>query len=79
MAKQITDPRTTPTHEQIAARAYQIFVERGQPQGRDLDHWLEAEAQLRAAGQAGGSTGIEATHGNSRSQSSTRSATRARK
>lgn len=39
----------TPSHEEIAARAYQIFVERGCPEGRDLEHWLEAEAQLSAA------------------------------
>ncbi|HLP75900.1 MAG TPA: DUF2934 domain-containing protein [Candidatus Paceibacterota bacterium] len=35
-----------PSHEEISARAYQIFVERGCPEGRDLEHWLEAEAQL---------------------------------
>lgn len=37
-----------PTHEEITARAYKIFVERGCPEGRDLEHWLEAEAQLNA-------------------------------
>jgi hypothetical protein len=37
-----------PTHEQISARAYQIFVERGCPEGCELEHWLEAEAQLSA-------------------------------
>lgn len=79
MAKQITDPRSTPTHEQIAARAYEIFIERGRPQGRDLDHWLEAEAQLRAAGQAGDAARIQAAPGNGRSQGVGRSATRARK
>ena len=39
-----------PTHEQITQRAYEIFIERGSPEGRDLEHWLEAEKQLRAAG-----------------------------
>jgi hypothetical protein len=38
-----------PTQEQIARRAYEIFIERGQPEGRDLEHWLEAERQLRAS------------------------------
>jgi hypothetical protein len=52
MAKQMTDSSSTPTHEQIARRAYEIFIERGQPAGQDLAHWLEAEAQLRTAGQA---------------------------
>jgi hypothetical protein len=50
MAKQMTDSNT-PTNEQIARRAYEIFMERGQPEGQDLAHWLEAERQLRAAGQ----------------------------
>jgi hypothetical protein len=40
-----------PTHEEISARAFQIFVERGCPEGRDLEHWLEAEAQLCAEAQ----------------------------
>jgi hypothetical protein len=46
------DSSSTPTQEQIARRAYEIFVERGQPDGQDLEHWLEAERQLRSAGQA---------------------------
>ena len=50
MAKHMTNSNSTPTHEQIARRAYEIFVERGQPAGQDLAHWLEAERQLRAAG-----------------------------
>jgi hypothetical protein len=52
MAKQMTDSNSTPTQEQIARRAYEIFTERGQPEGCDLEHWLEAEKQLRTAGQA---------------------------
>jgi len=55
MAKQMTDS-STPTHEQIARRAYEIFMERGQPEGQDLAHWLEAERQLRASGQPSRST-----------------------
>jgi len=51
MAKQMTDSNSAPTQEQIARRAYEIFIERGQPEGRDLEHWLEAERQLHAAGQ----------------------------
>jgi hypothetical protein len=45
------DSSSTPTNDQIARRAYEIFIERGQPAGQDLAHWLEAEKQLRAAGQ----------------------------
>jgi hypothetical protein len=51
MAKHMIDSNSTPSQEQIARRAYEIFIERGQPEGRDLEHWLEAERQLRAAGQ----------------------------
>jgi hypothetical protein len=36
-----------PTPEQIAALAHAIWVDRGRPEGRDLDNWLEAERQLR--------------------------------
>ena len=79
MAKQITDPGSAPTHEQIAQRAYEIFVERGQPQGHDLDHWLEAEAQLRAASEAGGDMPIRAGQGNGRSQDNGRNQPRPRR
>lgn len=80
MAKQMTDSTSAPTHEQIAARAYEIFIERGRPMGRDLEHWLEAEAQLRASLQAnGGATAVRATQSNGRSQSGARVSTRARK
>ena len=34
------------TFEQIAARAYQIYWERGDNPGSDVDDWLEAERQL---------------------------------
>ena len=36
-----------PTNDQIATRARRIWQERGSPGGRDLEHWLEAERQLR--------------------------------
>ena len=34
------------TAEQIALRAYQIYEERGDNPGSDVDDWLEAERQL---------------------------------
>ena len=46
LLKQIKDKQIT--HDEISQRAYEIFVERGCPEGRDMEHWLEAEAQLRA-------------------------------
>lgn len=33
--------------EVIACRAYEIFVARGFEHGRDLEHWLTAERELR--------------------------------
>jgi hypothetical protein len=35
------------THEQIAERAYQLWMERGQHHGQDLEDWLNAESLLR--------------------------------
>jgi hypothetical protein len=39
---------TRPTHEQIAARAYEIWEAQGRPEGADRENWFEAERQLRA-------------------------------
>jgi hypothetical protein len=36
-----------PTREQIEALAHAIWIDRGCPEGRELDHWLEAERQLK--------------------------------
>lgn len=36
------------THSEIAIRAYLIYLNEGCPSGRELRHWLEAEAQLLA-------------------------------
>ncbi|MFO1475173.1 MAG: DUF2934 domain-containing protein [Verrucomicrobiota bacterium] len=35
-----------PTHDEIARRAYEIFLERGSPEGRDQEHWYAAESEL---------------------------------
>lgn len=37
-----------PSSEEIAAAAHLIWDQEGRPNGRDLQHWLEAEAQLLA-------------------------------
>ena len=39
--------RTEPTNEEIATRAYEIFLMRGGEHGSDLDDWLQAEQELR--------------------------------
>lgn len=38
----------SPTYEQIAERAYDIYLARGESPGHDIDDWLRAEAELRA-------------------------------
>jgi hypothetical protein len=38
-----------PTPDEIAARAYFLFLERGSTHGRDQDDWLMAERELSAA------------------------------
>ena len=35
-----------PTAEEIAQRAYEIFVARGGEPGHELDDWLQAESEL---------------------------------
>lgn len=35
-----------PTHEEIAARAFELFEERGSADGSAVDDWIEAERQL---------------------------------
>ena len=34
--------------EDVAARAYEIYEREGRGEGRHLDHWYQAEAELRA-------------------------------
>jgi Protein of unknown function (DUF2934) len=37
-----------PTHQEIAVRAYQLYVERGRADGHDVEDWLQAKQQLLA-------------------------------
>jgi hypothetical protein len=37
-----------PTGDEIAAYAYKLWEAEGRPDGRDLDHWLQAKAHLTA-------------------------------
>jgi hypothetical protein len=54
-----TEPHATPAHadtgevsvgdsvrEEIRCRAYEIYLERGEQAGRDLEDWLQAEREL---------------------------------
>lgn len=38
---------SVPTQDEIAAYAYEIYLREGCPNGKELEHWLRAEAELR--------------------------------
>jgi len=40
-------PTQTDLEERIRRRAYEIYQARGSADGHDLDHWLEAESEIR--------------------------------
>jgi hypothetical protein len=55
MSRTVTPPLAQPTtpqvklpHDKVAMRAYEKWVKQGRPPGRDVQNWLEAEAELRA-------------------------------
>jgi hypothetical protein len=39
-------PHSPPSHDQIAARAYEIWKSKGSPLGNDREDWFEAQQQL---------------------------------
>jgi hypothetical protein len=43
-----TAAKTRPTQDQIAARAYEIYLERGATPGDPMQDWLRAEHELAA-------------------------------
>ena len=46
--KAATKTTSKPTHDQIAQRAYEIYVERGCTPGDPMQDWLRAELELSA-------------------------------
>jgi hypothetical protein len=40
----------TISYEEIAKRAFEIWQREGEPEGREQEHWLRAESQLRKEG-----------------------------
>ncbi len=44
------DQRTVPADEEIAQRAYELYLARGGKDGHDLEDWLEARRQLEDPG-----------------------------
>ncbi len=45
-----TEPETKPAQDEVAKKAYAIYLKEGRPQGHADQNWLEAEAQLQHAG-----------------------------
>lgn len=41
------DGADSPTHDEIARRAYGLYEQRGGGHGRDWEDWLQAELELR--------------------------------
>ena len=41
---------TPPGQDEIARRAYELFLQRGSVPGNETDDWLQAEAELSARG-----------------------------
>jgi hypothetical protein len=39
-------PKAKPSPDEVARKAYEIYLQEGSPQGRDVQHWLQAESQL---------------------------------
>jgi hypothetical protein len=48
MSSSNLDSSDDPTYDEIAAAAYQRYLQRGGTDGRDFDDWLEAERELKA-------------------------------
>ncbi len=44
--KATTAADSIPTYEQVSQRAYEIWVAKGYPQGKDMENWQQAEAEL---------------------------------
>jgi len=44
--------KTAPTHDEIAARAYQIYQERAYTPGDPIQDWLQAEREIKATAAA---------------------------
>jgi hypothetical protein len=42
-----TSEHQAPSHEEIRSRAYEIYLERGDRPGDELDDWLRAERELQ--------------------------------
>ena len=53
-----TERSVTVTEPEIGVVAYRLWEQAGHPAGRDLQFWLDAESQLRAAAKAASATPV---------------------
>ena len=60
----------SPTHDQIADRARELWQARGQPVGRDYEIWLDAERELSTLTAAANAPSATNGRGNGTSQAS---------
>jgi len=47
-----TPSESLPLEERIRRRAYELYVQRGNQSGSELDDWLQAEEEIRGAEEA---------------------------
>lgn len=48
-AKESTSAETLTLHQRIERRAYELYVQRGNESGSELEDWLQAEEEILAA------------------------------
>jgi hypothetical protein len=54
-----------PSHNEIAERAYNLFSASGYIPGHDVEHWLQAEAQISVSDDSGDDRQVERCGGTS--------------
>lgn len=65
VTNQLWDLNDLSTHDQIAERAYELWIARGRPEGSAELDWLQAEEELRAAMESGAAIRPTARRGGS--------------
>ncbi|MGV3774162.1 MAG: DUF2934 domain-containing protein [Verrucomicrobiales bacterium] len=60
----------SPSHDEIAARAFEIYNREGGMHGKDSDHWFQAEQELRSNRQKNGQSSNPQILGSSNDSSS---------
>lgn len=55
--KKLRPEKSEPTREEVALRAYEIYLERGGAPGDALEDWTRAERELREKNNARGKAG----------------------